>query len=104
MGNKYSVKIGVEGKQITVETDMVFVKGIKVKGDEKTDQWVFAANIHRERPVSCIYLYKHRWAIETKFRVADELRIKTKTTDIGKGFSFPSLLYCSTMFGSVSIT
>lgn len=86
----------IEGEQITVETGMVFVKGIKVKGDEKTYQWVFATNIHRERPISYIYLYKHRWAIETKFRVTDELQIKTKTTDIGKRFFlslFTVLLY-----------
>lgn len=86
----------IEEEGITIKTDMVFIKGIKVEGDEKTYQWVFATNIHREKPISYIYLYKHRWAIETKFRVTDELQIKTKTTDIGKRFFlslFTVLLY-----------
>ena len=67
----------IEEEQITVKTDMVFVKGIR-------------------ETYHYIYLHKHRWAIETKFRVTDELQIKTKTTDIGKRFFlalFTVLLY-----------
>jgi hypothetical protein len=86
----------IEEEGITVTIDMAFIKGIKVDGDKKTYQWVFATNVHRERPIHYVYLYKRRWAIETKFRVTDELRIKTKTTDIGKRFFlalFTVLLY-----------
>lgn len=86
----------VKEENIVVKTDMVFVKGIKVEGDKKAYHWVFATNVYREKPIHYIHLYKHRWAIETKFRVTDELQIKTKTKDIGKRFFlalFTVLLY-----------
>jgi hypothetical protein len=67
-----------------VETTMVYVKGIKIKGDKKAYEWVFATNLPRERPIHYIYTYKHRWSIETNFRVLDDLQIKTKTTDMVK--------------------
>lgn len=91
---KHELFIKEEG--VIVKTNMVFVKGIKVEGDKKAYQWVFTTNIRRKKPIHYIYLYKHRWAIETKFRVTDELQIKTKTTDIGKRFFlalFTVLLY-----------
>lgn len=86
----------IKDEEITVKTDMVFINGIKAREGERTYRWVFATNVHRERPIHYIYLYKHRWAIETKFRVTDELWIKTKTADIGKRFFlalFTVLLY-----------
>jgi len=86
----------IKSSHVVEKTEMIFVKGIKIKGDKKTYQWVFATNIRRKRPIHYIRLYKHRWAIETKFRVTDELRIKTKTKDMGKRFFlelFTGLLY-----------
>ena len=85
-----------EEGDIEVKTDMVFVKGIKIKGDKKSYNWVFATNMKLSKPIRYIQMYKHRWAIETKFRVTDELWIKTKTKDMGKRFFlvlFTILLY-----------
>lgn len=94
---KHSIPIGDEdGVCIEVETDMVFVKGIKINGDKKAYNWVFATNLTLSKPIRYIQMYKHRWAIETKFRVTDELQIKTKTKDMGKRFFlvlFTILLY-----------
>jgi len=81
-----TIKDDEGGGKIKVKTNMVFVKGIKIEGDKKAHNWVFATNLHKERPIHYIYSYKHRWAIETKFRVADELQIRTKTKNMGKRF------------------
>ena len=93
---KRPLKVKDEESDFEVKTEMVFVKGIKIEGDKKTYNWVFATNLKLSRPIRYIQLYKHRWAIETKFRVTDELWIKTKTKDIGKRFFlalFTMLLY-----------
>jgi len=85
-----------DGEVVTIKTNMVFVKGIKVKGDKKAYNWLFATNIEGGRPIKYIYMYKKRWAIETVFRVTDELWIRTKTTNMVKRFFlvlFTILLY-----------
>lgn len=43
--------------------------------------WIFATNIHFKTRVEYIWYYKRRWQIETNFRVEDEGRIKSKSTN-----------------------
>lgn len=43
--------------------------------------WIFATNIHFRTRVEYIWYYKKRWQIETNFRVQDEGRIKSKSTN-----------------------
>jgi hypothetical protein len=42
--------------------------------------WIFATNMRLSR-IGFVLLYKRRWRIETGFRVQDEARIKSKSTD-----------------------
>lgn len=43
--------------------------------------WIFATNIHFKTRVEYICHYKRRWQIETNYRVEDEGRIKSKSTN-----------------------
>jgi len=43
--------------------------------------WIFATNINLRTRVEYIWWYKKRWQIETNFRVEDEGRIKSKSTN-----------------------
>lgn len=43
--------------------------------------WIFATNIHLKTRCEYILLYKRRWQIETNYRVEDEARIKSKSTN-----------------------
>lgn len=43
--------------------------------------WIFATNINFRTRVEYIWWYKKRWQIETNFRVEDEGRIKSKSTN-----------------------
>ena len=43
--------------------------------------WIFATNIHFRTRVEYIWYYKRRWQIETNYRVEDEARIKSKSTN-----------------------
>lgn len=57
------------------KTTIVVCKGI----DEFP--WIFATNIHFRTRVEYIWYYKRRWQIETNYRVEDEARIKSKSTN-----------------------
>lgn len=43
--------------------------------------WIFATNINFRTRVEYIWYYKRRWQIETNYRVEDEGRIKSKSTN-----------------------
>ena len=61
------------------------VRGVPTRlviGKEEKITWVFATNMDIADFVKYKKLYKKRWNIETGFRVQDEARIKTKSTDI----------------------
>ena len=66
----------------TVSFTLIFVKGVRVKGDDRAYNWVFATNMRKGKPGHYIHQYKKRWGIETLFRVLDELHIKTKSKNI----------------------
>lgn len=53
---------------------------IVCKGIDKFD-WIFATNINFKTRVEYIWYYKRRWQIETNYRVEDEGRIKSKSTN-----------------------
>lgn len=57
------------------KTTIVVCKGV----DEFS--WIFATNIHFRTRVEYIWYYKKRWQIETNYRVEDEARIKSKSTN-----------------------
>ena len=69
-----------------VSFTLVFVKGVKIEGDERTYRWVFATNMREKQPIRYVLQYRKRWGVETLFRVLDGQQIKTKTTDMGKRF------------------
>ena len=43
--------------------------------------WIFATNISFKTRVEYIWYYKRRWQIETNYRVEDEAKIKSKSSD-----------------------
>lgn len=43
--------------------------------------WIFTTNIHFKTRVEYIWYYRRRWQIETNYRVEDEARIKSKSTN-----------------------
>jgi hypothetical protein len=43
--------------------------------------WIFATNIHFSTRAEYIWHYKRRWQIETNYRVEDEAKIKSKSTN-----------------------
>ena len=62
---------------IKVKTNLVLIKAQY----EKEFDWCFYTNLHLEDARNFIYLYKKRWQIETNFRVEDEAKIKSKSTN-----------------------
>lgn len=43
--------------------------------------WIFATNIKFKKRFDYIFTYKRRWQIETNYRVEDEAKIKSKSTN-----------------------
>ena len=56
----------------------VLIKQLEYEG--KTYDWLFATNLEKNTAVSYVKRYKKRWAIETIFRVTDDIRIYTTST------------------------
>jgi hypothetical protein len=62
-----------------VSSRFVIIKHLTYEG--KTYDWLFATNLEKNTAVSYVKRYKKRWAIETIFRVTDDIRIYTTSTD-----------------------
>ena len=90
-----------EGEQITIynefkvertrkvgENLLTFLKQIYDPKSEKSYDWVFATNVKELLLNNIIVIYKKRWRIETQFRVQDEARIKSKSTEMKVRFFF----------------
>lgn len=77
-----------------VSFTLVFVKGVKIDGDEKTYRWVFATSMRENQPIRYILHYRRRWGVETLFRVLDGQQIKTKSTNMGKRFFLVLISVC----------
>lgn len=43
--------------------------------------WIFATNIKFDQAIDYVLLYKRRWQIETNYRVEDEAKIKSKSSN-----------------------
>ena len=72
---KHEIKYKKNKSSHIAETDIALVKN--VDGYD----WVFATNIFLRDARKCVELYRKRWNIETMFRVHDEARIKSKSTN-----------------------
>ena len=62
-----------------VSSRFVIIKQLAYEG--KTYDWLFATNLDKTTAASYVKRYKKRWAIETIFRVTDDIRIYTTSTD-----------------------
>lgn len=64
---------------IQVHSRFVLIKQLEYEG--KTYDWLFATNLDKNTATSYVKQYKKRWVIETIFRVTDDIRIYTTSTD-----------------------
>ena len=64
------------------ENILIFLKQIYDPRSEKKYDWVFATNVEEVLLENLVITYKKRWRIETQFRVQDESRIKSKSTEM----------------------
>ncbi len=62
-----------------VESKFVLVKQHEYK-DKKYD-WIYATSLNKESAGKYVIIYKKRWGIETIFRVTDDIRIYTTSTN-----------------------
>ena len=51
------------------------------KYENKKYDWIFATNLNKKSAKKYIIRYKKRWGIETIFRVTDDIRIYTTSTN-----------------------
>ena len=72
---KHQMKYSKDKSCWKPKTMMVVCKGID------KFSWIFATNIHFKTRVEYIWYYKRRWQIETNYRIEDEARIKSKSTN-----------------------
>jgi len=63
---------------IQVRSQFVLIKQLEYEG--KTYDWLFATSLDKSTAASYVKRYKKRWAIETIFRVIDDIRIYTTST------------------------
>jgi len=64
---------------IQVRSQFVIIKQLEYEG--KTYDWLFATNLDKDTAASYVKRYKKRWGIETIFRITDDIRIYTTSTD-----------------------
>ncbi|MDP2789101.1 MAG: transposase [bacterium] len=85
---QYPFKLNKNKTVIRGETTLALLKQIFDKRTEKSYDWAFATN-QSDIDLDCIIpTYKNRWRIETGFRVQDEARIMSKSTDARIRFFF----------------
>lgn len=73
----HEMKYSKDKSVIKVKTNLVLIKA----PNENEYDWCFYTNLHLADARCLIYLYKKRWQIETNFRVEDEAKIKSKSTN-----------------------
>ena len=64
------------------ENILIFLKQIYDPRSDNNYDWVFATNLESILLEEIIITYKKRWRIETQFRVQDEAKIKSKSTEM----------------------
>jgi len=62
-----------------VNSNFVLIKQLEYDG--KKYDWIFATNLKKNKAEFYVKLYKKRWGIETIYRVTDDIRIYTTSTD-----------------------
>ena len=62
-----------------VSSHFVIVKQLEYEG--KKYDWIFATNLSLKSAESYVKRYKKRWGIETVYRVTDDIRIFTTSTN-----------------------
>lgn len=62
-----------------VNSNFVLIKQLEY--DEKKYDWIFATNLKKNTAEFYVKIYKKRWGIETIYRVTDNIRIYTTSTD-----------------------
>lgn len=62
-----------------VSSDFVLIKQLEYDG--KKYDWIFATNLKLKTAESYVKCYKKRWGIETIYRVTDDIRIYTTSTN-----------------------
>ena len=62
-----------------VESDFILVKQLEY--ESKKFDWIFATNLNFKSAEKYVKRYKKRWGIETIFRVTDDIRIYTTSTN-----------------------
>jgi hypothetical protein len=84
----YEYTVNKEKTVFHGETTLAFLKQVFDKKSEKFYDWAFATNQSTINLDYIIPTYKNRWRIETGFRVQDEARISSKSTDPKVRFFF----------------
>lgn len=78
----YEFEFKKDKTKLKGQTYQAFLKQIYCKKLDENIDWAFATNVKDIELTDIIKTYKKRWRIETGFRVQDEARIKSKSTDM----------------------
>ena len=72
-------KYNCDKSTFKIESKFVLIKQHKYEG--KKYDWIFATNLNKKTAGKYVVRYKKRWGIETIFRVTDDIRIYTTSTN-----------------------
>lgn len=78
---KHKMKYSKDKSCWKPKTTIVICKQIGKDNNGKLLDWIFASNINFRTRAEYVFYYKRRWQIETNYRVEDESRIKSKSTN-----------------------
>ncbi len=81
-------KVNKNQSKYAGENILIFLKQIYDPRSEKNYDWVFATNLEEVLLENLVITYKKRWRIETQFRVQDEARVRSKSTEMKVRFFF----------------
>jgi hypothetical protein len=85
---QYKFKLNINKTVLKGETTLALLKQIFDRKSDKSYDWAFATNQSTVDLDHIIASYKRRWRIETGFRIQDEARIKSKSTDVNVRFFY----------------
>jgi len=77
----HQMKYSKEKSNWKPKTTIVVCKQIGKDNNGNLLDWIFASNINFRTRAEYVYYYKRRWQIETNYRVEDEAKIKSKSTN-----------------------
>lgn len=78
---KHQIKYSKDKSCWKPKTTIIICKQIGKDSNGNLIDWIFATNINFRTRVEYVYYYKRRWQIETNYRVEDEAKIKSKSTN-----------------------